>query len=144
MQQRTRLRKHSRAGVLSHQDYNSLSAFTKIDDQETYYKLQAKASDILKRVTMNFYVHNDFENDYPQRKEAYIKALAAQIEYFYETGSTTTEGLNSAPQTQQIGRTSLSHASKFNPGGENEKKSIVSDDVYLYLSGTGLLGRGIG
>lgn len=144
MRRRARLQSGASAGVLSNQDYNNLNAFTPIDDQETYYKLQAKASDVLKRVTMNFYVHNDFENDHPQRKEAYVKALAAQIEYFYETGSTTTEGLNSAPQTQQIGRTALSHASKFNPGGENEKKSVVCEDVYLYLSGTGLLGRGIG
>jgi len=121
-----------------------MSAFTSIDDQETYYKLQAKASDILKRVTMNFYVRNDFESDHPQRKEAYIKALAAQIEYFYETGSTTSEGLNSAPQTQQIGRTTLSQASKFSPSGGGEKKSVICEDVYLYLSGTGLLGRGIG
>jgi len=129
---------------LSHSDYNSLLAFTPIEDQQEYYKLFFKASDLLKSITRNFYVVNDFETDYPIRKEAYIKALACQIEYFYETESMTTEGLNSAPQTQHIGRTALSQTSNFNPSGENEKKPIVCEDVYFYLSGTGLLNRGLG
>lgn len=140
MRRRMKFQSSASSGMLSNQDYNSLNAFAQIEDQELFYKLQAKASDVLKHVTKNFYVQNDFENDDPQRKEAYLKALAAQIEYFYETGSTTTEGLNSLPQTQQIGRTSLSQETTVN---SSEKKSIICDDVYIYLSGTGLLGGGI-
>jgi len=129
--------------LLPHQDYNNFLQFQSIEDAGEYYKLLSKASDVLKNVTKRFYVHNDFETDVPERKEAYLKALACQIEYFYETGEMTTEGLNATPQMQQIGRTSISKVSSANSNAVNEKKQIVCEDIYLYLDDTGLLDRGI-
>ena len=37
----------------------------------------------------------------------------------------------------------VSNASRYNPGGKNEAKPLVAEDVYLYLAGTGLLYAGV-
>lgn len=128
---------------LTFAEYNNLLEFTSIEDEEQFNRYLNKATSVLDNVTRNFYKYSSLKDDYLWRKEPFKKAVACQIEYFYETGFMTTEGLNSAPQSQQLGRTSISKASKFNPGGDNETKSIVCDDVYLYLAGTGLLNRGL-
>ena len=130
--------------LLSHQGYNNLKSFRSITDSEEYYALLYKAADVLLHLTNHYYVHNDFESDEEARKKAYLKALACQIEYFYETGQTTTTGLNNIPQMMDLGRTKVSMMAHVNDEGTTVPKSIVCPDIYLYLDGTGLLDGGAG
>ena len=125
--------------LLSHKGYNNLNSFRNITDSEVYYGLLYKAADVLAHVTNNFYEKNDFETDDEVRKNAYLKALACQIEYFYETGQTTTTGLNSTPQVMDLGRTKVSMMAHVGKEGETIKKPIVCPDLHLYLDGTGLV-----
>jgi len=108
-------------------------------DEPTFDRLITKASAILSNITSYFYVKNDIEQDNEWRVNQFKQALCAQIEFFDEVGATSFEGINNSPQTFQAGRTSVSNTSRFNASGENESKSLVAEDVYIYLEGTGLL-----
>lgn len=112
-------------------------------DQPTFKKLHDKAAAILDNLTGNYYRHHNFENDNSWRVHQLKLALCSQMEYFNVLGSTTFEEINKAPQSFQAGRTSVSNASRFNPGGKNESKSLVAEEVYMYLEGTGLLYGGV-
>lgn len=109
-----------------------------------YKKYQKRACDALDSVTNNFYHFCDISKDYAFRSGKFKEALAAQIVYFSEMGGDTYEAINKAPQSFSVGRTNVSNGSRYNAGGENESKKLVSEDVYLYLEGTGLLFRGGG
>lgn len=122
---------------LTYDEYKNLG-FADIDQTE-FDKLLKKAEDVLDSVTRSFYRFHDLETDIPFRRDKFKKALACQIEYFHDIGATSTHEIND-PLTVQIGRTQIS------TGEANQKKTntIVAPDVYLYLSDTGLLYRGIG
>ena|SRR5690625_3101955 len=125
---------------LTYEEYNDLG-FSEIESTE-FNRLLKRASDVLDSVTRYFYRHNDIESDVPFRKEQFKKAVAAQIEYFHDMGATNTHSLNE-PGTVTIGRTTMSQGSRNSTQNE-QKESIVSDDVYMYLQGTGLLYKGLG
>lgn len=112
-------------------------------DETKFNSLIKKASALLNNITSYFYVINDISLDNPWRVNQFKQALCAQIEYFNELGATTFESINNAPQTFSAGRTSVSNASRYNPSGDNESKSLVAEDVYIYLEGTGLLYAGV-
>src|SRR5690625_1966043 len=122
---------------LSYDEFESLSG-SEIEEQ-AFDRLIKKASAILNNITGYFYIKNDIDKDNEWRVKQFKQALCAQIEYFHEVDSMTYEGINNAPQTFQAGRTSVTNTSRFNAGGENESKSLVAEDVYIYLEGTGLL-----
>lgn len=124
---------------LTYEEYNQLG-FADMEEAE-FNKLLPKASDVLDSVTRFFYRENDLESDVPIRKEQFKKAVAAQVEYFHETGATTSYGMNE-PSTVTIGRTTLSVGSKSSQIAPSN--DLISKDVYLYLKETGLLYRGIG
>ena len=125
--------------LLSHKTYNNFKSFRSIADSETYYNLLYKAGDVLLHLTNHFYRDHDFVSDEATRKNAYLKALACQVEYFYEMGEMTTAGLNNVPQAMDLGRTKVSMMANVNETGTTVPKSIVCPDIYLYLDGTGLL-----
>ena len=112
-------------------------------EEDQFNKLIRKASDMVDSITRHFYKFNNIEDDVEFRREQFKKAVGAQVEYFNEVGSTTYEGINSAPQTFQAGRTAVSNTSRFNASGSNETKSLLSEDALLYLRDTGLLHRGV-
>lgn len=126
---------------LTYEEFQKLTD-TEIDDK-TFNSLIKKASAVLNAETSYFYVKNDIEKDNEWRVNQFKQALCAQIEYFDELGATTFEGMNSAPQTFSAGRTSVSNASRYKTSGQNESKPLVAEDVYVFLSGTGLLYRGV-
>lgn len=111
--------------------------------EEDFDKYIKKASAVLDNLSDNFYHFNDITTDHKFRVDKFKEALAYQIVYFAELGADTYEGVNKAPQTFAIGRTSVSNGSRYNAGGENETKSLVAEDVYIALEGTGLLYRGV-
>lgn len=122
-------------------EYSDLG-FTELEETE-FKKLVNKASDVLDSVTRFFYKQNVLEDDVKFRKEQFKKAVACQIEYFHEMGATTTQGINE-PSTVTIGRTTVSNSSRNSNNSDQKQNSIVSDDVYMYLQGTGLLYKGLG
>ncbi|MGM0221558.1 hypothetical protein IGL62_001385 [Enterococcus sp. AZ137] len=117
----------------------------KTDDFEcTFEKYLTKASAVLDNITNRFYQLNEIKDDpISFRVKQFKLALCSQIIYFDEVGADTYESINNAPQSFSAGRTSISNASRYNPSGENESKSLVSEDIYIYLEGTGLLYRGV-
>jgi len=124
---------------LTYTEYTELG-FAEIDQTE-FDKLLKRASDVLDAITRDFYVFNDIEDDVPFRRERFKKAVAAQIEYFHDMGATSSHGLNE-PSTVTIGRTTVSRGNSGTSQDETQF-SIVSPDVLMYLSGTGLLYRGV-
>ncbi|MBE8847884.1 hypothetical protein [Enterococcus durans] len=114
------------------------------DFEPTFKKYLTKASAALDNITNRFYQFNEIKDD-PNgfRVKQFKLALCSQIIYFDEVGADTYESINNAPQSFSAGRTSISNASRYNPSGENESKPLVSEDIYIYLEGTGLLYRGV-
>ncbi len=118
--------------------YDEFKNITGADmDEITFNVLLQKASAVLDNVTNHFYQRVDMEKDNPWRVAQFKKALSVQIEYFHETGATTYEGINKVPKSFSVGRTSVSYDSK------GESKSLVAEDIFIYLEGTGLLYRGV-
>lgn len=111
--------------------------------EEDFKRFLPKASAVLDSITNYFYQINDLATDPIKfRVNQFKLALCSQIAYFVEVGSDTVEGINKAPQSVNIGSTSISNGSRSNSASSNIQKSIVADDIYIYLEGTGLLYRG--
>jgi hypothetical protein len=123
---------------LNYEEYKNLG-FTDIEETE-FERLLKRASDVIDGITRHFYRFNDIEKDVPFRREQIKKAIAAQIEYFYEMGATNTHGLQE-PSTVTIGRTTLSEGSRNSQTAP--RNDLISEDVYFYLRDTGLLYRGL-
>ncbi len=124
---------------LTYDEYIQLG-FAEIEKTE-FDRLLPKASDVVDSVTRSFYKFNDMENDVPFRREQFKKAVAAQIQYFYDMGGTSSHELNEA-QTVTIGRTTVSTSNR-NSSQEEQKNKLISDDVFMYLRYTGLLYCGV-
>jgi len=121
---------------LTFKEYNDFG-FTEMYETD-FNRLLNKASDVLDNVTRNFYEVNNLEEDIPLRQEKFKKAVACQIEYFHEIGTTTSYGLNE-PTSVTIGRTTQSNSME-----QGRQNKLICEDIYLYLAKTGLLYRGIG
>lgn len=127
---------------LTFDEFKELAPQIDIKESE-FNSLLRKASAVLNNITRYFYVKNDITNDNSWRVNQFKQALVAQIEYFHELGATTYESINNAPQSFSAGRTTVSNASRFKASGANETKSLVAEDVYVFLEGTGLLYAGV-
>jgi len=125
---------------LTYEEYQNIG-FSDITADD-FPKLERKASDVLDSVTRDFYQLNDLDSDFPLRRDKFKKAIAAQIDYFYDMGATSSHGIQE-PATVQIGRTTLSNSAKGSTSTQGTENSIVSKDVFMYLRNTGLLYRGI-
>lgn len=123
---------------LTYEDFTDLSSL-EISTNE-FESLLKKASAILNNVTGYFYVRNSIETDNEWRVNQFKQALAAQIEYFHEVGGTSYESINKTPQTFSAGRTRVTN-SESRAG--HTSKSLVAEDVYVYLEGTGFLYAGV-
>ncbi|BDP64761.1 TPA: hypothetical protein RD599_000641 [Enterococcus faecium] len=113
----------------------------KTDDFKAIFeKHLLKASAVLDSITNYFYQFNKIEEDpIGFRVKQFKLALCSQIIYFDEVGADTYESINKTPQSFSAGRTSISNKSSE----DGRKKSLVAEDVYIYLEGTGLLYRGV-
>lgn len=109
--------------------------------QEEFDKLLPKASDLLDYITSYYYVQNDIDQSNNWIASQFRKALAAQIEYFNEVGSTSFESINNKPQSFSAGRTSVTQSHRNS--NQQITKELVAGEVYIYLSGTGLLFGGV-
>ena len=127
-------------GYITFNEFKSITG--KTDDYEkTFEQFYSKAAAV---ITNRFYqLHKIDEDPVTFRVDQFKLALCSQIEYFGELGAATFESINRAPQTFSAGRTSVSNGSRYNSSGANESKSLVAEDIYIYLEGTGLLYRGV-
>lgn len=111
-------------------------------EEDDFKKLITKARDFMDIQTRDFYQKNDLETDIVYRKNKFKKAIALQVEYMYQSDSTSSHEVNT-PQSWSIGRTSVSEASRYSNTGKNEAPSIICEDAIAILSGSGLLYRGV-
>ncbi len=126
---------------LTFEEFQTISLDDELTEGE-FKKLLPRASSLLDVQTRNFYVFNELADDKVEfRKNRFKQALAAQIQYFKESGATSHYELNKAPQSFSAGRTSVTNAS--GRSGQTESKSLIAEEVYTLLSGTGLLYRGV-
>ena len=109
--------------------------------REDFDKYLVRSSDLLDYLTSYYYVTNDMSQVNPWVNEQFKKALIAQIEYFHEVGNISFESINNGPQAFSVGRTSITQSNKSN--NEQSLKSLVAEEVYFYLSQTGLLFGGV-
>ena len=130
-------------GYITFNEFKSITG--KTDDYEkTFEQFYSKAAAVIDNITNRFYqLHKIDEDPITFRVDQFKLALSSQIEYFGELGAATFESINRAPQTFSAGRTSVSNGSRYNSSGANESKSLVAEDIYIYLEGTGLLYRGV-
>lgn len=130
-------------GYITFNEFKSITG--KTDDYEkTFEQFCSKAAAVIDNITNRFYqLHKIDEDPITFRVDQFKLALCSQIEYFGELGAATFESINRAPQTFSAGRTSVSNGSRYNSSGANESKSLVAEDIYIYLEGTGLLYRGV-
>lgn len=130
-------------GYLTFDEFKSITG--KNDEyKKTFEQFYSKAAAVIDNITNRFYqFHKIDEDPVTFRVEQFKLALCSQIEYFGELGAATFESINKAPQTFSAGRTSVSNGSRYNSAGANESKSLVAEDIYIYLEGTGLLYRGV-
>lgn len=130
-------------GYITFSEFKSITG--KTDDYEkTFEQFYSKAAAVIDNITNRFYqLHKIDEDPVTFRVDQFKLALCSQIEYFGELGAATFESINRAPQTFSAGRTSVSNGSRYNSSGANESKSLVAEDIYIYLEGTGLLYRGV-
>lgn len=128
---------------LTFEEFKELT--NKTDDfKDTFNKYLLKATAIIDNTTNRFYQFNSIADDpIDFRVKQFKLALCAQIIYFGEVGADTHESINKAPQSFSAGRTSVSNGTRYNASGQNESKSLVSEDIYIYLEETGLLYRGV-
>jgi len=112
--------------------------------EEEFPDLLETASDVIDPETSFFYRFNSLDEDVVNfRREQFKKAIGCQIGFMAESGSMTTQGLNT-PNSFSIGRTTISKGSTANSTGSDGKPNLLSDDAISLLTHTGLLYRGIG
>ncbi|MEX1497692.1 hypothetical protein [Enterococcus sp. C65] len=108
--------------------------------KSSFDKYLLKASAILDNETNYFYqFHNIKDDSIDFRVNQFKLALCSQIVYFDEVGGDTYQSINKTPQSFSAGRTSITNKSPENGGSA----PLLSEDVYIYLEGTGLLYRGV-
>ena len=126
---------------LSYTKYKTMSA-RQIEEKE-FNRLIAAAEEVINIATMRHYQFNDFAGDFEWRKEAYLMAIAQQVDYFSEIGATSLEAINARPQSISLGRTSISYGSSQSLVKEGQATSLLCHGAENSLVGTGLLYRGV-
>lgn len=123
-------------------EYNAYDQFDNAT-ADNFNKLSAVASDLVDAITKYHYVHHPILEDKDSfRRESFLKAVGAQINYMIENKATTSTGMNSTPQSVSIGRTTV------HQGGQRSstttEKPMISPDAMNYLYATGFLYSGMG
>src|SRR5690625_823537 len=106
---------------LTYDEYKVLG-FEEMEEDE-FNKLLPLASDVLDSVTRDFYQFHDLERDIPFRRSKFKKALASQIEYFFDMGATSSHGLQE-PASITIGRTSMSSGYRGSQGAQEPQNRL--------------------
>lgn len=99
-------------------------------------ELEKRASNELDVVTRFYYARNQIGDDFKSKQ--FKKAIAYQIEFYVDSETTSSEALNSKPDSVRVGNTTVSY-NRTGTGAESSKRtSAVSQDALNMLIGTGL------
>lgn len=90
-----------------------------------------------------FYDSHDFESDNVRRKNAVKRAIAAQVDYYIESGFTSVYGLKNDVSSVSLGRTTISGNRGQNSGNDFTNITGLCSEFWQLLQGTGLLWRGV-
>lgn len=126
--------------MITYEEYRALSP--EPVNNSTFDKLLIVAVRLLNYETNNFYEYYDFINDGSWRQGKVKEALTLQIDYMNKTKMTTTNEMNNQPTSIQLGSTSISYGTNQSSSNSNTNKKLISDDVLMVLSSTGLLYSG--
>lgn len=124
---------------LTFKEYRNLSSV--LVDEGTFDRLYKTATRVLSYETNDFFDYNDFNDTSEWIQNKYKEAITLQIDHMHSTKQTTTHAVNNQPTSMQLGRTSISYGTG-SQSTRSEKKSLISEDVLMTLSNTGLLYRG--
>lgn len=123
--------------------YLSQSEFIKltgVDSVKNYEALEMRASAELDTLTRFYFQNNELGDDFISNQ--FKRALAMQILFFDEAGTTSSEQMNSQPDSVRIGNTTVSYNRTGTSSEVNKRSTAVSQDALNLLKGTGLLYRG--
>ena len=121
------------------EEYRDLSVV--LVDEETFKKLYKISTRVLSYETNDYFDYNDFNDTSEWIKNKYKEAITLQIDHMYTTKQTSTHSANSQPSSVSLGRTTVS--SRSGQSNKTERKFLISEDVLMVLSNTGLLYRGV-
>ncbi len=125
---------------ITYDEYKLLGEYPTITELE-FEKYEKKASVVLDALTRHFYRNRSLNSDVAFRKDAFKMAMVEQVDYMKTNGTTKIGELGDELSSVTMGRTSVSYDSNSNSGTGNTE---YSEDVLMFLSGTGLLYRGLG
>ena len=124
---------------LTYEEYRDLSIV--LVDEVTFKKLYKIATRVLSFETNDYFDYNDFNDSSEWIQNKYKEAITLQIDHMHTTKQTSTHSANSQPASVSLGRTTVS--SRNGQSNKTERKSLISEDVLMVLSNTGLLYRGV-
>lgn len=122
---------------LTREEYKELTGAEAPND---FDKLELRAGAELESVTRFYYAHNPLLDDFVGRQ--FKKAIACQIDFYSEVGTTSSEKLNAKPDSVRIGNTTVSYNRTGSGAEQSKRSSALSQDALNLLRGTGLLYRG--
>ena len=122
---------------LTEEDY---IAFTGEEPSDKFDALLDRASAELDTLTRFFYRYNELGTN--MRDEQFKRAVAYQIQFYEEMGTTSVESYNSTPDSVHIGDTTVTNRATMASAQGSQRDSMISKDALNVLKGTGLLYRG--
>lgn len=123
---------------LTEEEYEELTGET---PPKNFKRLEMNASGELDTVTSFHFVWHPLTDDFISRQ--FKKALIAQIDFYAQTGTTSSEEMNSKPDSVRIGDTTVSYNRTGSGAEQSRRSSALSQDALNLLKGTGLLYRGV-
>lgn len=127
---------------LTYEEYGKLG-LNKLKDKEKFNELEPYAETHLDRLTSDFYLKNDINQDSNKYRVRKFKlATALQVEYLFSNGEKTSlqELLSGSPSSVSVGRMRIEGASV---NSATYGRTMVSSEAYAELVYTGLLYRGV-
>lgn len=124
---------------ITQEEYKEL---TGEDAPVNFKRLEMKARAELDSVTRFYYVRNPLNDDFVGNQ--FKLAMIAQIDFYVDSGTTSSEDMNNQPDSVRIGNTTVSYNRTGAGAEQSRRSSALSQDALNLLKATGLLYRGLG
>ena len=124
---------------ITQEEYKEL---TGEDAPVSFKRLEMKARAELDSVTRFYYVRNPLNDDFVGNQ--FKLAMVAQIDFYVDSGTTSSEDMNNQPDSVRIGNTTVSYNRTGTGAEQSRRSSALSQDALNLLKATGLLYRGLG
>lgn len=124
---------------ITQEEYKEL---TGEDAPVNFKRLEMKARAELDSVTRFYYVRNPLNDDFVGNQ--FKLAMIAQIDFYVDSGTTSSEDMNNQPDSVRIGNTTVSYNRTGTGAEQSRRSSALSQDALNLIKATGLLYRGLG